>query len=80
MLQVDLFFSYGLSAGIALAAQKKLQGEKCVIVNKYFISLDRTLSSRCHRQGPNFIPITGFVSLGSSLNIDRENYPVLIEN
>jgi len=37
MLQPDLLFSYGLSAGLAIAAGKKLRREKSPWVNKYFI-------------------------------------------
>jgi hypothetical protein len=38
MLQPDLFFSYGLSAGLAVAAGKKLMNEESPWVNKYFIA------------------------------------------
>ncbi len=38
MLQTDLFFSYGLSAGLALAARKKLKSEPNPLVNKYFLA------------------------------------------
>jgi hypothetical protein len=38
MLQPDLFFSYGLSSGLALAAGKKLTDEKSVWINKYFMA------------------------------------------
>ena len=37
MLQPDLFFAYGLSSGLSLAAGKKLTEEKSVCVNKYFL-------------------------------------------
>ena len=37
MLQPDLFFSYGLSSGLAIAAGRKLRREKSPWVNKYFI-------------------------------------------
>jgi hypothetical protein len=36
MVQVDIFWSYGLSAGLALAAGKKLKNETSFWDNKYF--------------------------------------------
>jgi hypothetical protein len=38
MLQPDLFFSYGLASGLAIAAGKKLKDEKSPWVNKYFLA------------------------------------------
>jgi len=38
MLQTDLFFAYGFSSGLALAAGRKLRNEKSPWVNKYFIA------------------------------------------
>lgn len=37
MLQPDVFFSYGLCAGLAVAAGKKAKEENCPWVNKYFL-------------------------------------------
>lgn len=37
MVQVDVFWSYGLASGLALAAGKKLKKEPDPWVNKYFI-------------------------------------------
>ena len=45
MLQPDLFFAYGLSSGLALAAGKKLRQEKSPLVNKYFIGAALWLSA-----------------------------------
>lgn len=38
MLQTDLFFSYGLASGLALAAKNKLKMEPDALVNKYFLA------------------------------------------
>jgi len=38
MLQTDLFFSYGLASGLAIAASSKLKAEPHPLVNKYFVA------------------------------------------
>jgi len=38
MLQTDLFFSYGLASGLAIAASRKLKTEPHPLVNKYFLA------------------------------------------
>lgn len=38
MVQVDVFWSYGLASGLALAAKRQLKEEKSPWVNKYFIA------------------------------------------
>ncbi|HUT55229.1 MAG TPA: hypothetical protein VM658_17700 [bacterium] len=44
MLQPDLFFAYGLSSGMAVAAGKQLKKQESIFVNKYFLSLVLWLS------------------------------------
>jgi hypothetical protein len=39
MLQPDLFFAYGLSSGMAVAAGKQLKKQESTFANKYFLSL-----------------------------------------
>jgi len=39
MVQVDIFWSYGLASGLTLAAGKQLKKEKNLWVNKYFLSI-----------------------------------------
>ncbi len=38
MVQVDVFWSYGLGSGLALAARQKLKAEPNPWVNKYFVA------------------------------------------
>lgn len=38
MLQTDLFFSYGLASGLAIAAKMQLKKEPHPLVNKYFLA------------------------------------------
>jgi len=45
MLQPDLFFAYGMSSALAVAAGKKLQEEKSPWVNKYFLATMMWLSA-----------------------------------